>query len=416
MARTLFRLTDRIVRSLAAPGYHADGGGLYLQISKAGTQSWVFRFTLRKRTRDMGLGPVRFVSLAEARARATECRALVAKGTDPIEHTKTEGESKSRDKPVESAEPAGPIFRDFAEQYIEARGDTWRSAKHADQWRATLKLYAYPIIGAMPLAVIDTPDILRVLDPIWRSKSETASRVRGRIERILAAASVHGLRPATNPAAWVGHLREALPPKRKAVPFAALRYSEVPAFVTELGEREGVGARALEFVIITAARSGEARGAKWKEIDEAARTWTVPGERMKTGRPHIVPLCDRALEILVTMQPLRDLAGGYIFPGIKHGRPLSDMTLSKIVHTMGRDATVHGMRAAFKTWAEQETEHANVVIEAALAHIVGDKAERAYMRGDWLVKRRALMNDWGTFCTRKPVETVVPIHRAVATA
>ena len=409
MARMLYRLTDKIVRNLAAPGNHADGGGLYLQISKAGARSWIYRFSIRKRTRDMGLGPVRFVALAEARAKATDCRALVAKGVDPIEQAK--GERKAHEEP---AEPAAPTFRDFAESYIDAHAGTWRSAKRAGQWRATLASYAYPVIGDMSLSAIDTPDILRVLEPIWASKSETASRVRGRIERILAAASVRGLRPATSPAAWAGHLREALPKRQKSTPFTALPYANIPAFMAALREREGVGASALEFAILTAARSGEARGAKWSEIDEAAKIWTVPGERMKAGRPHVVPLSDRALEVLDVMKPLRDLAGGFIFPGIKHGRSLSDMTA--VIHAMGFDVTAHGFRASFKTWAEQETNHANVVIEASLAHHIGDKAEQAYMRGDRLVKRRALMDEWGAWCTSAPVETVVPMQRSIVAA
>lgn len=399
MAYELFRLTDRIVRSLKSPGYHADGGGLYLQISNAGARSWIYRYSLRKRTRDMGLGALRFVTLAEARARAAECRALVGRGIDPIEYAKSAAPSIDAVQAA-PANPAvrQPTFREFAEGYIEARSDTWRNGKHRDQWSTSLAHHAYPIIGDMALADIDTPDVLRVLEPIWREKSETASRVRGRIERILAAASVRGLRPATNPAAWAGHLREALPPKKKAVAFAALSYADVPAFLILLANRQGVAARALEFTILTASRSGAVRKARWSEIDAAARLWTAPGENMKAGRPHGVPLCDQAMAIVNQMKPLRDLAGGYLFPGAKHARPLSDLTLSKLVHAMGFEVTVHGFRASFKTWAEQETDHPNVVIEAALAHIVGDKAERAYMRGNWLVKRRALMNDWGAFC------------------
>ena len=409
MARTLYRLTDKIVRNLAAPGYHADGGGLFVQLSRAGTKSWVYRFTRKGRSRDMGLGSVRSVSLAEARSRAADCRALLAKGVDPIEHRKAEIDAST---PSAKAEPVAPTFRAFAEQYIDARAETWRNPKHREQWRSTLAAYAYPIIGDMTLDKIDTADILRVLEPMWANKSETASRVRGRIERILAAASVRGHRPATNPATWVGHLREALPPKQKSTPFAALAYAEIPSFMDALRKRKGIGAAALEFAILTAARSGEVRGARWPEVDEATKAWTVPADRMKAGRPHVVPLSDRALEILNTMKPFRDLAGGFIFPGMKHGRPLSDMTLSTLVRAMGYACVPHGFRASFKTWAEQETDYPNVVIEAALAHIVGDKAERAYMRGDWFTKRRGLMDAWGAYCVSTPFATVVPIRRA----
>ncbi len=415
MARTLYRLTDKIVRNLEAPGYHADGGGLYLQVTKTGTKSFVFRFTLKGRTRDMGLGPVRSVSLAEARARAADCRALTAKGIDPIEQAKTERKA-AEDVGLTIGKPTGPTFRDFAEDYIAARAGTWQSDKHTAQWSATLALYAYPVIGDMQLDAIDTPDVLTILEPIWGMKSETASRVRGRIERILAAAAVRGLRPATNPAAWAGHLREALPPKQKSTPFAALPCPALPAFMTDLRERTGMGARALEFTILTAARSGEARGARWSEFDTTAKVWTVPAQRMKAGRSHVVPLSDQALAVVEAMAPMRDLDGGYVFPGLKAGRGLSDMALSKLLHAMGHEFTVHGFRASFKTWAEQETDHANVVIEAALAHIVGDKAERAYMRGDWLQKRRGLMDEWGLYCLSEPVETVVQIRPEFAAA
>jgi integrase len=400
MGRTVFRLTDRIVNNLTAPGYHADGGGLYLQVTKSGTRSWVYRFTLNGRVRDMGLGSAQFIRLAQARAKVAECRALVVRGVDPIEHAKAERENifEPGHEDTPGVKPTGPTFREFAEKYIDERLETWRNEKHRRQWRTSLARYAYPIIGETPLAAVDTPDVLRVLEPIWRNKSETASRVRGRIERILAAASVRGHRPAANPATWVGHLREALPPKRKAIPFAALAYAEVPAFMKQLAGRDCIGARALEFVILTAARSGEARGARWTEIDLTTGLWTVPAERMKARRPHIVPLSASALAVLDRLKPLRDLAGGFLFPGIKNGRPLSDMTLTALLRDIGLSVTVHGFRASFKTWAEQETGHANVVIEAALAHIVGDKAERAYMRGDWLMKRRALADDWGAYC------------------
>ena len=281
MARTLYRLTDRIVRSSTAPGYHADGGGLYLQISRAGTKSWVYRFTLNGRTRDKGLGAFAVAGLTEARTRAAECRALVARDIDPIDQ---EADKQPAVDPKPATAPPGPTFRDFAEQYIDAHAKDWTNEKHQDQWRATLQLYVYPLIGDRPLADIDTPDVLRILEPIWAEKSETASRVRGRIERILAAGSVRGLRAAGNPATWIGHLREALPAKTKSVPFAAVPYSEIPAFMADLRRREGVGARALEFTVLTGARSGESRGARWPEIDMQGKQWTVPQERMK-ARP-----------------------------------------------------------------------------------------------------------------------------------
>jgi integrase len=403
MARQFFRLTEKTVRYLDAPGYHADGGGLYLQVSRAGTKSWIFRFTLKGRTRDMGLGPIRSVTLAAVRARAAECRMMVERGVDPIEEVRREEIAP----PPAPLPPAGPTFREFAEKYIADHRHEWRNEKHADQWGATLAKFAYPVLGVMQLDEIDTPAVLRVLEPIWQSVPETAGRLRGRIERVLASAAVRGLRPATNPAAWAGHLREALPRKPKSKPFASLPYRAVPAFVGELVSQDSMSARCLEFLILTVARSGEARGARWSEVDVESKTWTVPADRMKASRPHVVPLSDAALAVIEKVRPLRYLAGGFLFPGVKSGRALSDMTLSAALRRMELAATVHGFRASFKTWAEQETWHANVVIEAALAHIVGDKAERSYMRGDWLEKRRALLDDWAVFCTAPKGTNVV---------
>jgi integrase len=397
-------LTETKIRAATKPGYHPDGAGLYLAVTKAGTRSWVLRFRFRGRTREAGLGSLLDVGLVAARKKAAEYRALLADGVDPIEHAKA---SRGVDHPPREAK--GPTFETYAEECIDGWEPDWKNTKLAGLWRATLKAYAYPIIGDLTLDAIETRHIIEILKPIWRTKSETASRVRERIERVLAAAAVEGLRPATNPAAWRGHLSAAkgLGKKRKAVPHRSLHHRALPAFLVELRKRGGVGALALEFLILTVARSGEVRKAHWSEIDIEARTWTVPGERMKAGREHVVPLCDRALEILGEVKPLRNL-GGVIFPGTQ-GQPLSDMTLSQLVRAMRFDCVPHGFRATFKTWAEETTDHANVVIEAALAHAVGDATEQAYMRGDRLAKRIALMNDWGDYCTTAPVETVVPL-------
>jgi integrase len=318
-------------------------------------------------------------------------------------------------RPPEPVVKPAQNFREFADDYVSARTSEWKNKKHRAQWSATLALYAYPVIGNMSLDAIDTPDVLRVLEPIWAEKSETGSRLRGRLERILAAASVRGLRPATNPARWAGHLREALPPKRSAVPFAALPYAEIPSFMAKLRAKDGVGPRALEFAILTASRSGEARGALWQEFDLKEKLWTVPSERMKAGRPHIVPMAQRALDLLDEMKPLRDLAGGFVFPGIKLGHPLSDMTLTALLRSMGYETiTCHGFRASFKTWAEEKSAHANVVIEAALAHIAGDRVEKSYMRGTWVAKRVALADEWATYCTSAPATNIVPLQRVRA--
>jgi len=270
--------------------------------------------------------------------------------------------------------------------------------------------YVYPIIGDLPIPAIETKDVLAVLKPHWREKSETMSRVRGRIERLLAAASVEGLRTG-NPAVWKGHLKEArLGKKRKSIPYRALGYLELPAFLVELRALKGVTPRALEFLILTTARTTETIEARWSEIDEVARVWNVPAERMKAGRPHEVPLSARALEILAGMKPLRDLSAGFIFPGRELGRPLSNMAMLELLKRMGYAATVHGFRSAFKTWAEEESDHAKSVIEASHAHVIADKTERSYMRGTWSKKRRALIEQWADYCMSAPVDTVVELR------
>lgn len=404
MARTVHRLTDATIRRLNDPGLYADGDGLYLQISRSGSRSWVFRFSLNGRAREMGLGSLRTVTLSDARELAAEARLKCGRGIDPIDAR------KALAPPLKStpAVAVGPTFRTFAEDYIQGRQADWKNSKHAKMWRASLARYAYPVIGDLPVEAIETKHILEILTPIWRTKSETASRVRGRIERILAAASVEGLRTG-NPAIFKGHLSEArgLGKKQKTISFASLPYTDLPAFMERLRALEGVTARALEFTILTTSRSCEVRGAQWPEIDASNGTWTVPDVRMKMGRDHVVPLTARMLQILEEMRPLRDLDGKLLFPGVKRGRPLSDMTLLKALTRLLPGVTVHGFRATFKTWAEEETEHTNSVIEAALAHLVGDRVEQSYMRGTWLQKRRALMADWERFCASKPMTSVV---------
>jgi integrase len=411
MARASYRLTEQIVRSITAAGYHADGDGLFLQVSKRGTKSWIFRYSLNRRTRDMGLGPLKSVSLADARMKAAAARILRDKGIDPLAQRDAERDAAATTK---NASERRLTFRRYADECVEGWTPDWRNSKTASQWRATLERYAYPVIGDLALDAIETAHIIEILSPIWRTKSDTASGLRAMIERVLAAAAVEGKRPAANPATWRGHLIAAkgLGRLRKAVPHKSLSYRDLPRFLAALHKREGVASRALEFLILTAARSGEVRGARWPEIDQAQRTWTVPGDRMKSSRPHAVPLSEPALAILDEMKALRDL-GEVVFPGIRFGQPLSDMTLSKLVKLMGFDCVPHGFRATFKTWAEEETDHANATIESALAHVVGDRTEQAYFRGDRLAKRRALMDDWGAYCVMPPAETaVVPLRAA----
>ena len=286
MARTLHKLTDATIRRLIEPGLYPDGGGLHLQIARSGAKSWVYRFSLGGRAREMGLGPLRSVTLAEARGRAAEARLLRDRGIDPIEDRRAKIQAAA---PVKKAD--GPTFREFALSYIDGRRDEWKHKKTEPDWRSSLERFAFPVIGNLPIEAIQTSHIIEILQPIWKTKSETASRLRGRIERVLAAASVEGLRQG-NCAVFKGHLAEArgLGKKKKSIPYAALPYVELPAFMARLRLVEGCAARALEFAILTCARSGECRGARWTEIEEQARTWTVPGDRMKIGRPHVVPL------------------------------------------------------------------------------------------------------------------------------
>lgn len=387
-ARQLNRLTARKVAALADPGRHADGGGLYLSISKDGRRRWVFLFRWRGKLREMGLGTPRDVPLARAREAATRARELVADGRDPLEARQV----KQR---------AVPTFGEQADEFVEAMRSQWRNDKHVAQWQMTLREYAAPL---RPLAVdaVTTSDVVAVLKPLWQTKPETASRLRGRIERVLDAAKAHGLRVGENPARWRGHLDLLLPKRHRLTRghHKAMPYSDVPAFVARLREGTGVSGRALEFTILTAARSGEVLGARWSEIDVATRVWTVPGARMKAGREHRVPLGERALLIVAEMRGLAAAYGDnpFVFPGQRAGKGLSVMALEMVLRRAGVTDTPHGFRSAFRDWAGEETAFAREVAEAALAHLVGDAVERAYRRGDALEKRRALMEAWALYC------------------
>jgi integrase len=333
-----------------------------------------------------GLGPIYTITLAEAREKARECRKLLLDGKDPIAQKRAQ-QAAAR---LEAAKAM--TFDAAAETYIRAHHPAWKNRKNEEQWRNTLKRYASPVIGKLPVGAVDTAFVLRVLEPIWRTKSETASRVRMRIERVLAWATVHGYRGGDNPARWRNHLDQLLPAQGKIAPVkhhAALGYAEVPGFIVELHERDGAAAEALEFLILTAARTGEVLGATWEEIDLKKATWTVPAPRMKSGREHRVPLSDRSVAIL---------------DGLSHRSrrvfPLSNMALLQLLRRMGRaDITAHGFRSSFRDWAAERTHYPNFVVEMALAHTVGNKVEAAYRRGDLFDKRRALMAEWAAFCT-----------------
>jgi integrase len=398
MSKQLHKLSAREVATLTIPGRHSDGGGLYLSVSPSGARSWVFMWKVAGKRCEMGLGSLRDVPLTKARQRAADARQLRADGLDPL---------ASREKPKVMT------FGEAADALIESMSSSWRNEKHHAQWTMTLTVYCEPL-RSKPVADIGTDDVLKVLLPLWTTKPETASRLRGRIERVLDFARARGQRTGENPARWRGHL-DALLPKRAKLSrghHKAMPFDEVPAFMASLREREGVAPHALEFAILTAARSGEVLGAQWDEFDLEARVWTVPAARMKASREHRVPLSDRAVEILRHMEQMR--FSEYVFPGARRGRPLSTMALEMVLRRMKVDATVHGFRSAFRDWAGERTTFPREVAEAALAHLVGDAVERAYRRGDALEKRRHLMDAWAAFCEPKGTGSVVSISRRPA--
>src|SRR5215467_3730571 len=405
MARKSNRLSAVEVKGINRKGMYHDGGGLYLQVSAGGAKSWIYRFMLDGRAREMGLGPVNIISLAEARKRAAECRKMRLDGIDPIEARRAQrGQRK-----FEAARTI--TFDKCAAAYIEAHMAGWKNGKHGEQWRSSLRNYASPVFGSSPVQAIDLALVMKALEPIWRTKSETASRLRGRIEAVLDWASVRGYRKGENPARWRGHLDKLLPArskKQKVEHYPALPYDEVGDFVALLRAEDGIAARALEFLILTAARTGEVIGAQWDEIDLQIRVWVVPEARMKAGREHRVPLSSAALTILERMNAIRE--GDFVFPGGKKGKPLSNMAMLAVLKRMGRrDLSAHGFRSTFRDWAAERTNFPRGVVEMALAHTIESKVEAAYRRGDLFRKRRQLMDAWARFCgTSKTQAEVVP--------
>jgi len=397
MARAIGRLTALKVDRAKRPGMYADGGGLYLRVTQDGTKNWVFRFMLNRRPRWMGMGPLHTVRLAEARNRAAVYRMQRYDGIDPIERRRAEKLQTHLDAAKTMT------FKDCAARYIAGHKAGWRNPKHAAQWEATLATYAEPVMGGLSVQAIDTALVLKVLEPIWTKKPETAGRVRGRIEVILDWAKVRGYRSGENPARWRGHLDKLLPARskvRRIEHHAALPYAELPGFFLDLREQAGAAARALEFAILTAARTGEVIGARWDEINLLDKTWTVPFARMKAGKEHRVPLSARALAILEEMQPHRHAEDAFVFPGGKRGRPLSNMAFLMLLRRVGRgDVTAHGFRSTFRDWAAERTNFPAEVVEMALAHTVSDKTVAAYNRSDLFDRRRRLMAAWATFCT-----------------
>lgn len=396
MAHLLNKLSDRSARTAVGPARLADGGGLFLLVDPGGSRRWLFRFRSAGREREAGFGSYPAVSLADARRRRDEARALISSGGDPID-AKRKAEVST--KPVMT-------FGAFADELIPTLSSGFRNAKHAAQWSSTINAYASSL-RSKPIADVTTDDVLACLHPIWTVKTETASRLRGRIERVLDAAKARGLRTGENPARWRGHMDQLLPKPKKLRRghHRALPYQDMPAFMTALRARSGVAARALEFLVMTAGRTSEVIEATWSEIDPDMRVWTVAGSRMKAGREHRVPLVDRAIEILAEMKAIR--RGDFVFPSFRADKPLSNGAFDALLERMAAPATAHGMRSAFRDFAGDETNHAREVLEAALAHSVGDETERAYRRGDALQKRRALMQDWGEYLSQ-PIPGPMP--------
>ena len=397
-------LTQRRVERTREPGRYGCGlvRGLYLQISDAGAKSWVLRYERAGKERMMGLGSAAEFSLKQARERALDARRLLADGVDPLA---TKHASKQAAKLAEQRKLS---FREAAQRYFDQHESKWRNPTHREAFLGTLGLHVFPVIGDMDVATIDTPDVLRALEPIWKTKSITADRTRNRIEAVIDWAVVRGHRPAgTNPARWKGHLSEVLPAPRKIAPVehhAAMPYAELPAFMKELRYEDDIGPRALEFLILTAARTGEIMGATWSEIDLGEATWIIPAERMKARREHRVPLSPAAIDLLKKLP--REKGNPFVFIGRRPGTGLSHMALPWTMGRMGLKgaATVHGFRSTFSTWCHEQTAHSNHTIELSLAHNVGTEVERAYRRTDMIAKRRQLMEAWSRFCMAPPAK------------
>lgn len=403
-------LNVRKVQSLSKPGLYADGGGLYLQIGKEGGKSWSFRFHLG-RSRQMGLGSLADASLAEARRLAEVYRAQLSQGVDPL------GERHQKRAAARLAATRVLTFRECAETYIAAQKPSWRNEKHTNQWVSTLVSYAYPVMAKLQVSDIETDHVLKVLEPIWIEKHETAKRVRGRIERILDWAAVMKYRGRENPARWVGHLKELLPKRPTTAtekPHPALPYEELRTFMEDLRKQKGTTARALELAILTAVRTSELLKATWGEFDLDRREWTIPAERMKNLKPHRVPLSDGAMSVLTSVARAKDST--LVFPSRNPEDELSTMAMLQLLRRMHaasikaggsgymdpvlkRRITTHGFRSTFRGWAAEQSNHPNHVVEMALAHTISDKVERAYQRMDLIEKRRQLMQEYSNYAS-----------------
>jgi integrase len=378
-------LTARQVETMKTPGDHADGNGLYMRVKPSGMKTWLFRYQVNGHRHAMGLGSTRLKSLAQAREKSYELALKISDGIDPIQERKVLERKTSI------------TFMDAAARYIKVMRPSWKNVKHAQQWQNTLDKYCTPIAD-LPVDKIDSYLVMQCLEPIWAVIPETASRIRGRMEKILDWSRVNGYREGENPARWSGHLDQSLPRKTKITTVkghASMPYTELPQFWPVLNLLQGLGARALEFTILTACRTSEVLNAKWQEIDEPSQIWTIPAERMKAGKEHRVPLSNATLFLLNALK--NQQRGDLIFPGQKRNQPLSNMTMLKVLQRLEHAYTPHGFRSTFRTWISEKTNHVHEVAEAALAHTIGDKVVAAYQRGDLFEKRRQLMLDWANF-------------------
>lgn len=419
MAGKIHKLSALAVSKANTPGTRlSDGGNLYLRVSMSGTKSWSFMYAVggsraqRGRQREIGLGPVHTVTLAEARAKATELRKMLVDGKDPMA-------AKLQDR-LDKARTI--TFAQAADSYITTHKAGWKKAKHAEQWLQSMEAHVFPVMGRFSVASIDTELVLKCLQPIWEEKTETAGRVRGRIERILDWCAVQKYRSGENPARWKGHLEHSLaaPGKLKNVKhFAALPYQSVGAFVQDLRQREGVSARMLELIILTAVRSGEARGAVWEEFDLDNAVWTIPAARMKAAKDHRIPLSRQALDLMKTWRAKAGevAPGDYVFPGPREGKPYSDAVFIALYRRMKRAGiTTHGFRSTFRDWAAECTGYPREVCEMALAHAISNAVEAAYRRGDLFAKRTRLMQEWADYCDKitDTSANVVPLQGKTA--
>lgn len=403
MASLTTKTVEKIIRAGLA-GMTNDGDGLYLKVGRSGGASWIFRYKIAGKSRDMGLGGCPEVSLAKAREKAAEARKLSKSGVDPLTRRDEELERQRLEKEAErlaqdAAKTKATPFKDVALDYIAAHRAGWKNAKHAQQWENTLATYAFKVIGALPTQEVGVEHVLTILKPIWTVKPETASRLRNRIELVLDAAKAKGLRDGENPARWRGHLDKLLPPRlkvRAVKHHSAIPWIELPAFVATLEEAQDLSSKALRFTILTACRTSEVLDATWAEIDLVAEIWTIPASRMKAGKEHRVPLSQAALDLLIALPRVK--GNNHLFPGARKGRPLSKMAMLMALRRMKRnDLTTHGFRSTFRDWASEVTHYPREVCEQALAHTVESAVEAAYRRGDLFRKRQMLMDHWSRY-------------------